>query len=62
KSLLRTIRHSVRKRANTVRCPRHGSAGWIVVTGTSLSDLSWQAPGCCPALQAALKKKLRSAA
>lgn len=62
KSLLRTIHHSVRKRASTVRCPRHGSAGLIVVTGTSLSDLSWQAPGCCPALQAALRKKLRSAA
>lgn len=62
KSLLRTIHHSVRKRASTVRCPHHGSAGWIVVTGSSLSDLSWQARGCCPALQAELRKKLRSAA
>lgn len=62
KSLLRTIHHSVRKRASTVRCPHHGSAGWIVVTGSSLSDLSWRARGCCPALQAELRKKLRSAA
>lgn len=62
KSLLRTIHHSVRKRASTVRCPDHGSAGRIVVTGSSLSDLSWQARGCCPALQAALRKKLRNLA
>jgi hypothetical protein len=62
KSLLKTIRHSLRKRASAVRCPHHGSAGRIVVTGSSLSDLSWQAPGCCPALQAALRKKLRNAA
>ena len=62
KSLLKTIGHSVRKRASTVRCPHHGSAGRIIVTGSSLSDLSWQAPGCCPALRAALKKKLLNAA
>ncbi len=62
KSLLRTIHHSMRKRASTVRCPHHGSAGWIVVTGSSLSDLSWQTRGCCPALEAELRKKLRSAA
>ncbi len=62
KSLLRTIHHSVRKRAGTVRCPDHGSAGRVVVTGSSLSDLSWHASGCCPALQAALRKKLRNVA
>ncbi len=58
KSVLGTIRESVRRRAAAVRCPEHGSAARLLVSGTSLGNLSWEAPGSCPALLAALKNTL----
>lgn len=58
RSVLGTIRESVHRRAAAVRCPEHGSAAKLLVSGTSLGDLSWEAPGSCPALLAALKSTL----
>ncbi len=58
KSVLGAIRESVHRRAAAVRCPEHGSAAKLLVSGTSLGDLSWEAPGSCPALLAALKSTL----
>jgi hypothetical protein len=60
KTLLKTIHRSVKRRAGQVRCPQHGSAPKIVVTGKSLGNLSWQAPGCCATMQALLKQTLRN--
>lgn len=60
KTLLKTIHQSVKRRAGQVRCPQHGSAPKIVVTGKSLGNLSWQAPGCCATMQALLKQTLRN--
>jgi hypothetical protein len=60
KTLLKTIRQSVKRRAGEVRCPQHGSAPKIVVTGKSLGNLSWQAPGCCATMQALLKQRLQN--
>jgi hypothetical protein len=60
KTLLKTIYQSVKRRAGRVRCPQHGSAPRIVVTGKSLGNLSWQAPGCCATMQALLKQTLQN--
>ena len=60
KTLLKTIHRSVKRRASQVRCPQHGSAPKIVVTGKSLGSLSWQAPGCCATMQALLKQTLQN--
>ena len=60
KTLLKTIHRSVKRRAGQVRCPQHGSAPKIVVTGKSLGNLSWGAPGCCPTMQALLRQTLRN--
>lgn len=60
KTLLKTIHKSVKRRAGQVRCPQHGSAPKIVVTGKSLGNLSWQAPGCCATMQALLKQTLQN--
>lgn len=60
KTLLNTIQRSVKRRAGQVRCPEHGSAPKIVVTGKSLGNLSWQAPGCCATMQALLKQTLQN--
>ncbi len=60
RSVLGTIRDSVRRRAASVRCPQHGSAARLLVSGKSLGELAWEAPGCCPALLAALKETLES--
>jgi hypothetical protein len=59
KTLLKTIYKSVKRRASQVRCPQHGSAPKIVVTGKSLGNLSWQAPGCCATMQALLRQTLQ---
>ena len=47
KALLQTIYQSVHRRVSETRCPRHRTAPGIVVCGNSLSELSWQTPGCC---------------
>ncbi len=60
KTLLKTIHKSVKRRAGQVRCPQHGSAPKIVVTGKSLGNLSWQAPECCATMQALLKQTLQN--
>ncbi len=60
KSVLRTIQDSIEKRAGAIRCPEHGSAPRIVVSGHCLGDLSWEAPGCCPQLLDVVKQKLNN--
>ncbi len=60
KTLLKTIHQSVKRRAGQVRCPQHGSAPKIVVTGKSLGNLKWQAPECCATMQALLKQTLQN--
>lgn len=60
KTLLKTIHKSLKRRASQVRCPQHGSAPKIIVTGKSLGNLSWQAPGCCATMQALLKQTLQN--
>ena len=60
KALLQTIYQSVRRRVSQTRCPRHRTAPGIVVCGNSLSELSWQTPGCCQQLRDAVGTKLHN--
>lgn len=60
KALLQTVYQSVHRRVGQTRCPRHGTAPGIVVRGSSLSDLSWQTPGCCQQLRDAVGTKLHN--
>lgn len=60
KALLQTIYQSVHRRVGPTRCPRHGTAPGIVVRGNSLSELSWQTPGCCQQLRDAIGAKLHN--
>lgn len=62
KSVLRTIRMSMRRRLHVMRCPDHGSAPTIVVRGSCLGDLSWEVSGCCHKLSDAVRKQLRISA
>lgn len=57
-SVLQTIKTSITRRVHSTRCPEHGTAAEIVVSGNSLGNLSWEAPRCCPKLLAAVKEKL----
>ena len=59
-ALLQTIYRSVHRRVGPTRCPRHGTAPGIVVRGNSLSELSWQTPGCCQQLRDAVGAKLHN--
>jgi hypothetical protein len=58
KSVLTTIRRSIHRRVGALRCPTHGSAAKLLISGNSLGNLTWEARGCCPALVALIKKKL----
>ncbi len=58
KSVLRTIRTSMRRRLHSVRCPDHGSAPTIVVRGPRLGDLSWEVTGCCQKLIEVVQRQL----
>lgn len=60
KALLQTIYQSVHRRVGQTRCPQHGSAPGIVVRGNSISELSWQTPGCCQQLRDAVGTKLHN--
>ncbi len=60
KALLQTIYQSVHRRVGEIRCPRHETAPGIVVRGNSLSELSWQTPGCCQQLRDAVGVKLHN--
>ena len=60
KALLQTIYQSVHRRVGEIRCPRHETAPGIVVRGNSLSELSWQTPGCCQQLRDAVGTKLHN--
>ncbi len=60
KALLQTIYQSVHRRVSETRCPRHRTAPGIVVCGNSLSELSWQTPGCCQQLRDAVGTQLHN--
>lgn len=57
-SVLQTIEQSIKQRVGASRCPEHGSAVNIIVSGNSLGKLTWHAPGCCPKLLATVQAKL----
>lgn len=57
-SVLQTIEQSIKQRVGASRCPEHGSAVKIIVSGNSLGKLTWHAPGCCPILLATVQAKL----
>ncbi|MFQ5994391.1 MAG: hypothetical protein ACE5K1_04805 [Acidiferrobacterales bacterium] len=57
-SVLQSIEASIKRRAATTRCPEHGTAARIIVSGDSLGNLSWETPGCCTELRDAIKKVL----
>ncbi len=57
-TILQTIERSIKQRVGSSRCPEHGSAVQIIVSGDSLAQLAWRAPGCCQKLLATVQAKL----
>ncbi|GMQ90502.1 MAG: hypothetical protein BMS9Abin10_0888 [Gammaproteobacteria bacterium] len=57
-TILQTIERSIKQRVGSSRCPEHGSAVQIIVSGDSLAELAWYAPGCCRKLLATVQAKL----